>query len=463
MAISITTESISNIDFNLESKWNSEGYPLVTVSGQTIPSDIIVQHLISPAHLNLVEQDVLDIFEDAWPNEANVYYNDFILNDGCYYTYTTGDAKSPLYAGFTQLGREDENTEFNYSYGLRYVGEESQNIFSVQIIENIDSVITMASQPKLNNISVQASGVVQNNTDTRLNMNFYHAHELINPSLDDSKYEVYIEDKNVPPSAYNLLGDVVAPGVPNVLHSGDFFIDLPFTHVNNNNTVVTTDYFVTIKYYNQEGIATKHIKYNTDQMRKFNDDFEAGDDFSQSEKTIFKEISDDKGGLFTIDPDISEKRRLSLDVSDIYLESNKYERTGTYTSKYYNIDVPLYSIFLKVDDHFPTNVDKSSIKYYIQLGQLDPIQISPFNHEAEYIYTNNKREQITKLIVLDKLDLQGLVNISEVNITAPIYSFKVIIKFGITLLDGTTTDYFIPPFVDSYECHITDRQSYLRA
>jgi len=456
----ISVEGLVSIEYELASLWTDGGYPLINISGQTIPNEILIQQLISPTDLNLVDADISGVFEEAYSN--NLASNDLINNSGCYYTEFTGDSKSPLVSKFKQMQPSAENTDFSYSYGIRYVGVESQAIYSMQVQANNSGIISMATQPILNNINLAASGVVDNSTDTKLYMNFDHGHELVNPLVGASKYEIYIEDKNATPQSYGLLGSGYPVGtIPaeNVINSGNFFIDLPFTHINEESEVVPTNYFITLKYYNQEDIPTKYIKFNTDQIQKFNDDFERGQDFPQKVTPVFRELEE----LFMIDTDISEKRRLSLDVSDIYLESSQYHKTGKYTSKYYNIDVPLYSIFLKVDDHFPSDIAEDSIKYYIQLGQQEPIRISPSNKEAEFIYVNNKREQLSKFIILDKLNLQGIADVSEVNIDAPIYSFRVIIEFDIRTTEGPiTSEYFIPPFIDSYECHITDRQSYLR-
>ena len=71
---------------------------------------------------------------------------------------------------------------------------------------------------------------------------------------------------------------------------------------------------------------------------------------------------------------------------------------------------------------------------------------------------------IPKLLVLDTLTITSqTAEIQSIITDLPIYSFRVIIKFNIKRNDNLSlTEYYIPPSIDFYECHITDRQSYLK-
>ena len=112
----------------------------------------------------------------------------------------------------------------------------------------------------------------------------------------------------------------------------------------------------------------------------------------------------------------------------------------------------------------PPGIDPASIRYYIQFSEEELYRISPINKESEPTGNRFGEKYVPKILVLDGLDINSLTSeVLSIVPKNPIYSFRVIIKFDISRTDSQPiNEYYIPPSIDFYECHITDKESYLK-
>jgi len=459
----ISTSGLLTIDLELKSTWRTDGKPLITCSGEIIPKDILIQQIIYPSGLITDPIEAQDMF-DA------IYYDDIPMsnpkfNSGIYYTKKLGDSENPLLSSFDNIDKSSENTYFQHIYCIRYDEANSASLNPVyDAVTNFSSgvILTKASQPFANNLDIIMSGVPINATDTKLYINMKHNIGLTNYDINNSKYFISIldTDNNI---NYDIDGNII-PGSGTIINSGvindTINMILPYSYMSSNGYPVRKNYTIGIKYYDQENTSTKTLTFNTNEINNLNTGIDKGtnNEFDISAKFL-------ESYTIEADTNLSDKRRLVLDVDDIALAYDKYSTTGTYISKYYNLDVPLYTIILLVKDVFPNNISSNSIKYYIEIENDKKIRISPANKNAEFEIINGEKHYIPKMLVLDKLNIQNITSdIKELDDISSIYSFRVVIDFDITAINGTldADGYYTPPFVDSYECHITDKESFLR-
>lgn len=134
------------------------------------------------------------------------------------------------------------------------------------------------------------------------------------------------------------------------------------------------------------------------------------------------------------------RRRLAIGISDIDLESIKYKTKGSFISKPYACDFPLYAVSIEATEQIPRN-DVSAltpwdfIKYYLQFGNVEDspwIRISP----RERSYETDGSAQVPSVIILDTLmnetDTTSLSNTKFVSINKPVYNFRVRIDMDVS-------------------------------
>ncbi len=459
--LNILTAGVAEIDVDFTSTWNTNGKPMVAVTGETIPKNVLVQQLIYPTDISLNTSQVTNIMNTRY----GISNDPATLDSGILYTTFEGAGKL---SSVFDMPKSSENTYHKYSYGLRYTGEEANDIYNLVVHEESDNILSKPSHPYTTNFTaidggyIKASGVATSSTEAWLYMDIKHGSDLVNQTVGQSKYRVKIVDVSdvMYEYCYSITGDKLpynSTPDSNDLQTGLINIKLPFSKIDANGDTIETEYNISITYYGQDGRAARSITFNTSDISKFNDDFDVGNDTYNSMRFLRKKSS------FLVDTDISEKKRLVLDVENIELESNKCNNSGTYTSQYYNLDLPLYTFMLKTEEGFANNISKDSINYYVQLGEEIPVRISPITRGVEYDNNGSTQTRVPKMLVLDELNLQSITtDVAYFNLPS-IYSFRIIIEFDVKHIDGSAiSEYFIPPFVDSFECHVTDRQSYLR-
>lgn len=157
-----------------------------------------------------------------------------------------------------------------------------------------------------------------------------------------------------------------------------------------------------------------------------------------------------KVGEIKIDKDVINRRRLSIGINDISVNSNKYLKNGTYISKYYPLDFNIYTFSLKVIENIPTieNINPYElVKYYIEFNSIwEPI--SPINRNDEYL----NGALLPKLYIFDKGENTSYIKYIE---NPNIATFRVKILFDMTLVN---TDNFVSPEIIDYKCLVLNKE-----
>ena len=145
-------------------------------------------------------------------------------------------------------------------------------------------------------------------------------------------------------------------------------------------------------------------------------------------------------------------------VSDI--GANAGEPTEAHVTLVNPIDDPIYTFFLRVGETMPDIVDVppyDMVKYYVQFTNQEWIRISPVTRGDELDEDGNI---VSKFFVLDKLNLgQISTDLKELPYNFPVFSFRIRIELDMNFIASSN---FISPSIDFYECHVTDRNSFLR-
>jgi len=231
----------------ISSTWNNNGNPLIIISGMVVPDNILLQETIIPEYLNVDSGIVTNMFNNY---QSTSYEDPLVLYSGAYYTEYTGDGKTPFVTKFDQIIKDSENTNYQYWYGIRYIGDET-DVYNL-ITKYESTVLTKAAHPNIYNIGVKASGYPIDDDNSQLALDFTHYSPLVNSISGLSNYEIYIENTPDPKNSYSISG-VMIPGtgnIPseNILRSGTFRVTLPFSYTNSSSIEVQQNYNIRIKY-----------------------------------------------------------------------------------------------------------------------------------------------------------------------------------------------------------------------
>ena len=474
--IPIQTDGQDQIDVALVSSDWENGDPLISISGSIVKKDMVVQSLLHPTNMNLDPSQLVDIFDDMYFQGEN----DYVEASGCFHTYFRADLEDVPFKtqfktrmkprfGHKPISRIGENTKYNYSYIIRYKSADPtfEDVYTPVLQTPLSGIISKAIYPDKDFFWMQASGVLQVNssgvvtTDLYLNINHSpepYGYELQNVT-EGGGYELYIED-GLNDYSYDIHGnkyDIGAPvPVDNFYTTPNILLTLPYASTKSDGTEIKQDYTIKLRYKDQAGDYTKYIIFNTKNLSETDTDLQTGENLDKLANTKWLFHSP-----IVVDSTISHKYRLSLDIFDMKNVSNKYEKSGTYYSKYYTMDSPIYSVFILTKDSFPKGIGVDSIKYFIKFGEQEKIQISPSNRDTESIIENGTETIIPKVMIIDKIEnTEANTLIKQITAEESIYSFQIIIEFDVN--EYVNNEFFIPPSIDSYECHVTDRTSFLR-
>jgi len=214
-------------------------------------------------------------------------------------------------------------------------------------------------------------------------------------------------------------------------------------------------YELSMYYYDQaSGVTPTPLIFNTKDIKTSIDDFDDGvlDEFT--------DINVKRIGEIPIKSDVVAKKRFSIGIEDLASVSETYAKQGVFISEFYTVDDPIYTFMLKVAETIPSVAglnDYSMVKYSVQFQNQDWIRLSPISRSEELDDNDNI---IPKFFVLDNLNLgQISSDLAEVPFDFPIYSFRIRIEFDMSSISESN---FISPSIDYYECHVTDRNSFLK-
>lgn len=180
--------------------------------------------------------------------------------------------------------------------------------------------------------------------------------------------------------------------------------------------------------------------------------------FKDLDRYTFQHASKDKlkkVAEIQIEPNIINRKRLSIGINDISVKNNTYVKQGIYISKPYNLDFNLYTFSMKVTEVIPfyPNVDPYQIvQYFIEFNSNQWERISPINRKDEF----DKGQLVPKLFIFDKSnDIQS--NIKYISYNSNINSFRVKITFDLSSLIDSK---FSPPEIHDYKCIVYDKNQF---
>jgi hypothetical protein len=157
-----------------------------------------------------------------------------------------------------------------------------------------------------------------------------------------------------------------------------------------------------------------------------------------------------KVGEVEIEPNIINRKRLSIGINDIAIRDNIYVKQGVYVSNYYPVDFNLYSISIKSEEFIPEYVDINRydvVKYFIEINSKWE-RISPINRIDE----KSDGNIVPKILIFDKLQNDvSYIKYIEIN---NVKIFRVKIVFDLSKIKE---DRFIPPEIYNYKCIIFDK------
>ena len=160
-----------------------------------------------------------------------------------------------------------------------------------------------------------------------------------------------------------------------------------------------------------------------------------------------------------IEPDVIDRRRLSIRIEDVAIRENTYKRIGTFISEYTNLDYNMYTFSIRVKEFIPEYPDINkydTIKYFIEFNNNEWEQISPINRSTEVFSTS---KFIPKLFVFDlPPDESDLGSVKYLNYISATNSFRIKIEFDLSSIKEAK---FTPPEVMGYRAIIFDKAQFL--
>lgn len=450
--INIMDQGIDPVPMYLESKWNTQGNSIVNiVSSGVVQKNLEIRTLLYPSGANLSTATVQYLLDRNNSNELLRYVKD----SGYYFNVQHFYDDTRKYNFDHEILHQDQNDYYQLAYSASALGEIS--IFQEVISVTTEQVLTKPSFPNPDNISVEASLISTAPDLTNIQLIIYHKREINNYelSLTDAPYRISIFGKE---ELKYFEPDGTALAIPTQYTANSWFTEsisgmyltLPYS-VGSESDVKKRTYEISLSYFDQEGNNTNAIVFNTDTINTSADDFDSGDIDS------FVDVKVEKVEEIPIKKDVVLKKRLSIGVEDLGLVNELYAKEGVYVSEYYNIDDPLYTFYMKVGESLPDIGGYSIIRYYVQFNNQDWIRFSPITRLTEFDTDGN---QVPKFFVLDDLNIGHISSdLTELKYEFPVYSFRIKIEMDMSFMN---TSNFISPAVDFYECHVTDRNSFMR-
>lgn len=448
--INVQTSGIQDIPFDISTGWNNNGLPTINASlSGYLPEGVRLRTLVFPSGAGISETYFEHLIDPANYNELSTYIN----NSGFYY-HNQYFQDSGLYNHTFNISLNHENTYYKFGYYVNYYdSDNNQPVYDVHTDIIDGRYLTKAAIPQPDNVGVTATIYSNEPTSSRLHMYITHGREITNHSLSSpAPYIITISGNN---NYFDSSGNII----PSPISTGNYFynslsgmfINLPYLSGVQEDASV---YSLSMYYSDQGGEFTIPLSFDTSSIKTSSDDFDDG------VLSSFNDVSIKPVAEIPIKSDTVKKKRFSIGIEDLATVNESYVKQGVYISDFYTVDDPIYTFMLKVGETMPDIDGKTPadmVKYYVQFQNQDWIRISPISRTEEVDDDNNI---VPKLFVLDRLNLDQISSdLSEVPYDFPVYSFRLRIEFDMSDLGSAS---FISPSVDYYECHVTDRSSFLR-
>jgi hypothetical protein len=159
-----------------------------------------------------------------------------------------------------------------------------------------------------------------------------------------------------------------------------------------------------------------------------------------------------------IERGVIDRKRFSIGIKDIVVKNNVYKRKGTYISKPYTTDFPLYTFSMKVDEFIPNYPETNPydlVQYFIEFNSRPWVRISPINRNNEI---GSDGELVPRMFIFDSGLGDVSTSVSFLNYQAPVNIFRVKIVFDLSSVNETM---FIPPEIRDYDCIVFDKNQLL--
>jgi len=449
--IKIMDQGIDPVPMTMLSKWSNEGNSIVHVeSSGLVPENIELRTLLYPSGAGLSSATIQYLLDR---DNTNILLG-YVRNSGYYFNVQHFYDNLRKYKYDHVIAHDDQNDYYFLAYSASAIGETS--IFQEVIAEVPGVVLTKPAVPNPNNISVEAQVLSENPEVSDIQLSLYHKREINNFWLSDpDPYKVYIWGKET--NLYYEPDGTPIPS-PGQATANNFFEDslsgmfltLPFVSGDIGSSKKRT-YEISMTYYDQDGDQTPAITFDTDKINESSDLFDVG------EIESFLDVKAEKVEEIPIKKDVVLKKRLAVGVEDLGIMNELYSKEGVYVSEYYNLDDPLYTFYMKAGETLPETDGYSIVRYYVQFNNQDWVRFSPVTRLNE---VDDDGNFLPKFFVLDDLNIGHIsTQLTELKYDFPVYSFRIRIEIDMSFME---TNNFISPAIDYYECHVTDRNSFMR-
>ena len=458
----IQGSGFSDVSLSMSGYWDVNGYPLIGISSdRQIASQVELRSLLYPSGTFPDTATAEAILSDLLLPENYPELVTILSNSGWYF-----DIFRPLndahYNHLHTISYDRSNTYYNVAYYFyTYDTVDGLPLFQPKFDIVGDSILAKAPRPQPDYIQFppDENNFRQSMTtsigftpefpdEARLIMNIPYQEEIPNYTLSDpAPYGMLISELDST-QFYDYSGNLVPYLTTNYFDTATsgMLVNLPYDTGQN--------YEIVLFNIDQEGVESPWLTFNTEQIKKSSDDFDAG------QLGAFTEISLERIGELEVTGDLVNKKRLSVGIDDIAVLGDVYSRQGVYISRFYTIDNPVYTFSLDVNEFIPDvpNINPyDMVKYYVEFQNQDWIRISPINRNDEYDENSNL---VPKFIVLDNLGSEGVSpDILELPYDFSVYSLRLRIEFDLSDMES---DVFITPEIRSYKCNVADRSSFFR-
>jgi len=216
----------------------------------------------------------------------------------------------------------------------------------------------------------------------------------------------YRDVENTPLTGYFPSGTFVFPDSSTYLGFGSgvslsgIYVELPYYDQRVSGIDVPAKYYVTLNTR-----CLKNTYADAMPIKLLVDHQEVKNNFIEDLNRAIKERADPTKLIeveeIPIEQNILDRSRLSIGIKDISLNSITYTQNGTYISNIYDVNFPIYTLALEVDEFIQgLNSDQitEAVSYFIEINGSEWIRISPKHRKLERDIEN---KIIPKLIVFD--------------------------------------------------------------
>lgn len=408
-----------------------------------------VKYMIAPTGVGLTDSQASGILS------GNTSDND---TSGYYYAYVENTSRLTKSFSYPQIRfpKDWENTDF-YLYWLQWIPSSD----FVSYGKSASSAVSFPHNLQPNEVSISGNLGSNNKTvDYTLTYTALKNEGSSNYSGGtDLPYAVYVEyeypDNSSP---YDLIASGFSSGW-HYYSSGSatqgISFSLPFYDTRSTFDDLPAVYKFRINYNSMGTVASGStpldvvLNHNYISKNFFSD--LAAYASSQPKLDNLKEVN-----TIIVPSDIISRRRLAIGIEDIQSVEKKFEKLGTFISNSYNLDFPIYTFSLKVDEYIPQYdniVSYDLIKYYVEFDSGEWIRISPINRGEEYENGN----AVPKMFIFDSASSDNTSLIRYLNSGGNINNFRLKIIIDMTQVSDSN---FIPPEVKNYKCLLFDKEKF---